>query len=351
MVRRSLNPLRELGLLFDLVKRFRRERPHVVHSVTIKCVVYGAIAARLAGVPGRIGAVAGMGYVFASEAPGARLLRPLVRGLLRLALRGQGSRLILQNPDDVLLFRNSRIVVADRIRLIRGSGVDCRRFRPTAKRRGTRDPLRVVLATRLLWEKGIQEYVDAAKKLRAEGREIRFLLAGMPDDGNPGAVPLETVKRWTDEGLIEWLGHVENMPEFLAGVDAMALPSYYGEGVPRSLIEGAASGLALVTTDMPGCREVVTDGVDGLLVPARNALALAEAIARLDDDPELVRRLGEAARIRAISEFDEQLVFDRTWSVYEEVMPMLREQREDSVPVTRRSPSSGLNGITKPIDA
>jgi glycosyltransferase involved in cell wall biosynthesis len=300
----------------------------VVHGFTIKCVVYGAIAARLAGIPGRIGAVAGLGYVFASEALGARLLRPLVRGLLRVALRGEGSRLILQNPDDVLLFRNRRILDASRIRLIRSSGVDCRRFRPSAKGRGRGDPLRVVLATRLLWEKGIQEYVEAATRLKEEGRDIRFLLAGMPDDGNPSAVPLETVRKWTDDGLIEWLGHVENMPELLAGVDVMVLPSYYGEGVPRILIEGAASGLALVTTDMPGCREVVSEDVEGLLIPPKNAPALAEAIARLDDDPELLRRLGDAARIRARAEFDERLVFDRTWSVYAEVMPSLGTPRQ-----------------------
>jgi glycosyltransferase involved in cell wall biosynthesis len=324
MVRRSLNPLRELGLLLELVRRFRRERPQLVHGFTIKCAVYGAIAARLAGVPGRIGAVTGLGYVLASEAPGARALRPVVRGLLRLALGSQGPRLILQNPDDVLLFCNSGILDADRIRLIRGSGVDCRRFRPSAKTRGRGDPLRVVLATRLLWEKGIREYVEAARTLRREGRHVRFLLAGMPDDGNPGAVPLETVRGWADEGLIEWLGHVEDMPELLSRVDAMVLPSYYAEGVPKALIEGAASGLALVTTDMPGCREVVSHDAEGILVPPRNASALARAIARLDDDPELLRRLGNAARSRALSEFDEEAVFDRTWSVYAEVMPSLR---------------------------
>jgi len=320
MNRRSLNPLREALVLLHLVRLLRRERPDIVHDFTIKCAVYGSLAARLAGVPARVNAVDGLGYVFTSNDRNAVLLRPLVRALLQLALRGRNARLILQNPDDRALFKQAGLVDAAQVRLIPGAGVDSARFpaRPT----GTRDgPLRVLLAARLLWDKGIAEYIAAARRLRDEGRELRFLLAGAPDTGNPAAVDEATVREWVAEGVIEWLGHVDDMPALFASVDVVVLPSYR-EGLPTSLIEAAACALPLVTTDVPGCREVVTDGIDGLLVPARDVGALATAIARLQDDPELAARLGAAARAKALTEFDEKIVIARTLAVYRELLPV-----------------------------
>ena len=317
MERRSLNPLRELSLLRHLVRLLRRERPALVHGFTIKCAVYGSLAARLAGVPARVNAVAGMGYVFTSNDAKARALRPVVRGLLRLALDGEGARLILQNADDVALFERAGLVDPARIRLVRGSGVDCSRF---VKRSGERSggPLRVLVAARLLWDKGLEEYVTAARELLAEGRRIEFLLAGTPDPGNPAAVPEDTVRSWVEEGVVNWLGHVDDMPTLLGAVDVVALPSYR-EGLPKTLIEAAACAQPLITTDVPGCREVVTDGVDGLLVPVRDAKALAQAIRRLDDDPTFARRIGEKAWAKAHTEFDERIVISRTVDVYREL--------------------------------
>lgn len=317
MERRSLNPLRELSLLRHLVRLLRRERPALVHGFTIKCAVYGSLAARLAGVPARINAVAGMGYVFTSNDAKARALQPVVRGLLRLALDGEGARLILQNADDVALFERAGLVDPARIRLVRGSGVDCSRF---VKRSGERSggPLRVLVAARLLWDKGLEEYVTAARELLAEGRRIEFLLAGTPDPGNPAAVPEDTVRSWVEEGVVNWLGHVDDMPTLLGAVDVVALPSYR-EGLPKTLIEAAACAQPLITTDVPGCREVVTDGVDGLLVPVRDAKALAQAIRRLDDDPTFARRIGEKAWAKAHTEFDERIVISRTVDVYREL--------------------------------
>jgi glycosyltransferase involved in cell wall biosynthesis len=316
MERRSLNPLRELALVLWLKRLFAEEQVDLVHGFTIKCAVYGSLAARLAGIPARVNAVAGMGYVFTSDDLKARLLRPIVRSLMRLALDGQGARLILQNPDDVALFERARLVDASLVRLIPGSGVDCRRFVPkSVKTQGGR--FRVLLAARLLWDKGLAEYVGAARQLRLDGRDIEFLLAGDPDPGNPAAVPEGTVRAWVGEGLLQWLGHVDDMAALFETVDAVVLPSYR-EGLPKGLIEAGASGLPLVTTDVPGCREVVTDGVDGLLVPVKNGEALARAIARLHDDPLLCSRLGAAAREKALKEFDEQIVIERTISVYRE---------------------------------
>ena len=319
MERRSLNPLREAALLWYLVKLLRREKPALVHGFTIKCAVYGSLAARLAGVPARVNAVAGMGYVFSSSDLKARLLRPFVRLLLRIALDGDNARLVLQNPDDVALFERARLVSPERIRLIAGSGVDCSRFVPIPRMRSPGEPYLVLLAARLLWDKGIAEFIEAARRLRSEADALVFQLAGDPDPGNPAAVPDAMLRGWVDEGVVEWLGHVDDMPALFASVDMVVLPSYR-EGLPKGLIEAAACALPLVTTDVPGCREVVRDGVEGLLVPVRDADALAEAIARLYADPPLAAQLGAAARERALAEFDEGIVIRRTLGVYRELL-------------------------------
>ena len=319
MRRESLNPFRELALLFWLWRLVRAEKPQLVHGFTIKCAVYGGLAARLAGF-GRVNSVTGMGYVFISDAPKAKLLRPVVRALMRFALGGERARLILQNPDDVRLFEQKGITPRAQIRLIPGSGVDCTRFLPPASgdEPVAGKPLRVVLAARMLWDKGVDEFVNAARLLKAEKRKLQFVLAGSPDPGNPAFIPEKTLLEWQASGLIEWLGHVEDMPAVLAGADIVALPSYR-EGLPKSLIEAAACARPLITTDVPGCREVVTDGVDGLLVPAHDAMSLARAIARLQDDPALARRLGQAARAKALAKFNERVVIARTLAVYDEV--------------------------------
>jgi len=319
MERLSLNPWRELRLLIWLIRFIRSEQIDLVHGFTIKSAVYGSLAAWLAGDRARVSAVAGMGYVFTSGSVKARLLRPLVRGVLRAALGGRKSRLILQNGDDAAVFEQARLIDKAHIRLIKGSGVDLDRFTPPSDE-PARPPFRVVLPARLLWDKGVGELVEASRLLQARGTAVEVLLAGEPDPGNPAAVARDTIDQWHDEGLILWLGKVDDMPALFRSVHAVALPSYYGEGLPKSLIEAAACERALITTDMPGCREVVTDGVDGLLVPPRDATALADAIERLAADPALCQRLGEAARRKAQAEFDERIVIERTMAVYEELI-------------------------------
>ena len=321
MERASLNPAREAMTLRHVVRVLADERPDLLHNFTVKCAVYGALAARLAKVPAVVNAVAGLGYVFTSDAWMARGLRPVVKVLMRGTLGGRNSRLVLQNPDDADAFVSSKLVPEQHIRLIRSSGVDTNRFTPSQREERLERPLRVLLAARLLWEKGVQEFVDAAAIVRGRGREMEFLLAGTPDPGNPRSVDRRHVDAWVQQGLVKWLGHVEDMPALLRSVDVMALPSYYREGVPKSLIEGAASGLALVTTNLPGCREVVScHGLDGLHAEPRDAASLAELLIRLDDDRELLRRLGETARNRALTDFDERLVIKRTLEVYEELL-------------------------------
>ncbi len=318
MRRRSINPVAEAGLILHITQLLRREKADIIHGFTIKPAVYGALAGALAGVR-RVNAVAGLGYVFMSGQMQARALRPIVRALAKLTFDDHRARLIVQNPDDHAAFVGSGLVRADRTHIIAGSGVDCSRFEKTRRVRQAGEPLRILLAARMLWDKGLQEYVEAAIALKTEGRNIEFLLAGNPDPGNPTAVPVETLRKWVDQGVVTWLGHVDDMPKLLGEVDVVALPSYR-EGLPKTLIEAAACALPLVTTDVPGCREVVTDGVDGLMVPVRDWRCLAAAFARLDDDADLRARLGAAAREKALALFDETIVIERTMEVYRSLL-------------------------------
>ena len=317
MNRSSLNPLKELKLLLWLHRFFKKEQIDLTHGFTIKGAVYGSLAARLARVPIQISTVAGMGYVFTSDSMKARLLRPCVRMLLAMALGGRSSRLILQNPDDVILFEQADFINSSQIRMIPGSGVNCLRFYPMTDTRSAGN-FRVLLPARMLWDKGVAEYVEAARLLKAQGRKIDFILAGEPDPGNPAAVPVETLHGWVEEGLVQWLGHVEDMPALYRSVDAVVLPSYR-EGLPKGLIEAGSCALPLITTDVPGCHTVVTHGETGLLVPVKNAQALAAAITQLKDDEVLRARLGRAAREKVLVEFEETIVIQRTIDVYTEL--------------------------------
>ena len=314
IARGSLNPFADLGTLARLVAVYRRERPDIVHHVAMKPVLYGSVAARIAGVPHVINALAGMGWMFTSRRGAARWLTPIVRTALRRLVR-RGIALV-QNPDDEALLTQLG-VPATRIRRIAGSGVDLERFRPQpTSANGV--PV-VVMPSRLLWDKGVGEFVGAARLLRERGVAARFVLAGEPDPLNPASIPAARVASWVAEGVVEHLGWVANMPALLASAAIVCLPSYR-EGMPKSLIEAAAAGRAIVTTDVPGCREVVRDGDNGLIVPPRDAAALAAAMARLLDDRSLRERMGARGRQRAEAEFGLDSVIRQTLAVYAEAV-------------------------------
>lgn len=300
----------------------RQENIDLVHSFTIKAVVYGSLAARLAGVPARVNEVAGLGYVFTSGDVMASVLRPFVRRLMSLALGGRNALTVVQNPDDAAVIQQTLNVPPSQIRLIPGSGVNCRRFVPPEAQSNValdrQYHLRVLLPARMLWDKGISEFVDSARILASQGRSIEFLLAGEPDTGNPASIPISTLQSWRDEGCVNWLGHVDDMPALFRSVDIVVLPSYR-EGLPKGLIEAAAAERALIATDVPGCREVVQHEQTGLLVPVKNAHALAAAIARLHEEPALRRQIGKAARVRALAVFDESHILRQTLSAYYEL--------------------------------
>jgi glycosyltransferase involved in cell wall biosynthesis len=318
MNRRSLNPQRELGLIRRLAAIYTVEQPDLVHHFTIKCVVYGSLIARWHGIRNRVNAVTGMGYVFSGEGYRARLLRPIVRNLIRATLGGEGSRLILQNKDDLAAFIAAELASTERTHVIMGSGVDTSRFHPTSASRSP-NAMRVLLASRLLWDKGIREYIEAARLVKEAGLPVEFLLAGNPDPGNPASVPESQIEKWREGAAVQYLGHVAEMPRLLADIDVAVLPSYR-EGVPRSLLEAAACGLPIVTTDVPGCREVVRHGVNGLLVPARDPAALAAAIRFMWERPEERVRMGSAARQTVLKDFDQHIVFEKTFAVYSDLL-------------------------------
>ncbi len=308
--RRSLNPFNELLTLGRLIQFYRRERPDLAHHFTIKCVLYGSLAARAVGVRSIVNAVTGLGYAFANNDGRGRSLQALAQSLYRLSLRG--TSVIFQNPDDRQVFLQQRLVRQEQAALIRGSGVDLGRFEMTPEPAGT--PV-VALPARLLWDKGVGVFVQAARALRAEGVQARFVLLGDLDPDNPSGIPAEQLQAWQQEGMIEWWGWQDDMPTQYALSHIVCLPSDR-EGVPKTLIEAAACGRAIVTTDAPGCREIVRHGFNGLLVPRQDPAALAAALRQLIEQPDLRRAMGANGRTLAASEFSVEQVVAETLAVY-----------------------------------
>ena len=308
--RSGVNPLKEARTLLRLWQVYRRERPLLVHHFTVKPVLYGSVAALLAGRHTTVvNSVTGLGYVFTG---GWSPLRALVELLYRLVLRR--TWVIFQNPDDQAAFLNTGLVTPQRVALIRGSGVDTDRFVPAPEPPGT--PL-VILPARLLWDKGVGEFVEAARILLGRGLAARFALVGNTDPGNPSAVPLKTLQEWQNQNLVEWLGWQEDMRALYQQATLVVLPSYR-EGVPKTLLEAAACGRAIVTTDVPGCREVVRQDENGRLVPARDPAALAGAIGELLEQPALRRKLAANGRRIAVDEFDVHKVIRSTLEFYQQ---------------------------------
>lgn len=315
--RGSRSVLGEARLLASCFRLIRGVRPHLVHHVAMKPVIYGGVASRILGVPAAVHAITGLGFLFIREDAGARLIRRLIMPLYRFALGHPHSRAIFQNPDDLDLFIRHGLVAGPTTRMIRGCGVDMNLFKPSAP---PDDPPIVMFPARILGDKGVHEFVEAARVLRGQGATARFVLVGRRDPANPTDVDETTIRGWEAEGLVEWWGYRTDMPEVLPQAAIICMPSYR-EGLPRGLIEAAACGLPIVTADVPGCREVVDHGSTGLLVPVRDGAATADAIGLLLRDDALRLRMGQAARAKAVAEFSvEQFVAD-TLAVYAEVMP------------------------------
>ena len=300
--------------LLRLFLIYRRERPAVVHHFTIHAAVFGMLCAKLARVPFQINAVTGLGYFFTGEDREAGFKSRFIRSLIRWLFSGKRTHIVVQNEVDLQFFQTHRMALSSNLHLIQGSGIDVNKYGP---REGSAHgaPIRVLMASRLLVDKGVNEFIAASQSEQFQGKPIEFLLAGNIDEGNPSSVQAPDLERWRQFPQLTCLGYVEDMPGLLRSVDIVVLPSYR-EGLPRSLLEAAASKIPIVTTDVPGCNEVVVHEVSGFLVPAKDSGSLAAAIQRLAEDPLLRKNMGERGRERVAELFGEPMVLEKTCAIY-----------------------------------
>ncbi len=309
--RSGVNPLSELGAVRRLARFYRELRPDLVHHFTIKCVIYGSFAARRTGVGSIVNSITGLGFAMLADTPKARLIRPVVVALYRRAL--MGTDVIFQNADNRDTLASLGVLRRSRVHVVPGDGVDAVHFSPgDARSIGCT----VLMVCRLLWPKGVGDYVEAARIVRTEMPEARFLLAGSPDPGNPENIDDATLARWQAAGDVEFLGHRSDVLELNRRCDIAVLASSQGEGMPRSLVEAAACGKPLVATLVPGSRELVTDGVDGRLVPPARPDALAAAIIEILRDPDTATRMGRAAREKVLADLSDERIVARTTAIY-----------------------------------
>ncbi len=316
--RQGVNPFRELWTLWRLIRVYHRVRPDIVHHFTIKPVIYGSFAAHILRIPGIINSITGLGHLFIDPGSMTRVLRSIAKIMYRIIL--PQTRVIFENPEDEKTFVNEGLLGSEQSHLILGTGVDTERFRPSEKHNEL--PL-VLFSSRILVTKGLPDYVEAANILREKGVKARFIVAGTTDAGNPASISAEQLDVWKEAGVVELWGWQNDMPSILAQADIFCLPSYR-EGIPNALLEACAAGLPIVATDVPGCRDVVTSGVNGLLVPVKNPEALADALETLILDRELRLAMGAAGRQIAI-QFNTKKVNAETLMVYR-TFPILQKK-------------------------
>ena len=314
--RSGRNPLDELRSLWSIYRLMRNIRPRLVHLVTIKPVLYGGLAARVAGVPAVVAAISGLGTVFiAHDAKRSWFLRG-IEYLYRLALGHKNIKVVFQNPDDCTVIASLGRLRDEQTALVKSAGVCLEQYLVYQEPSGV--PV-VTFASRLLKDKGIREFVEAARLLKARGIAARFWLAGSLDPANLSSVTEEELAQWIQEKVVEVLGYRNDIADVFSMSNIVVLPSYR-EGLPRVLIEAAACGRAVVTTDVPGCRDAINPGLTGMLVPVRDPTALADAIQFLIDDPVRRRQMGEAARLMAESEFSIEKVVKGHLAIYRELL-------------------------------
>lgn len=309
--RRGINPLSELDTILRLIRLYQEEKPDLVHHFTVKCVLYGTLAAQFAGIKSIVNSLTGLGYIFTGQRTFWRLPISMAYQIL---LRHTWT--IFENTDDQDLFLKRGWITPKRSTMILGAGVDTDLFKPLPESQGT--PL-IILPARMLWDKGVGEFVAAVRLLRRRNVQARYVLVGDSDPGNPTGIPLQTLTTWNKEGIVEWWGWQEEMNAVYPKANIICLPSYR-EGLPKTLIEAAASARAIVSTDVPGCREVVVDGYNGFLVPVQDPEALADKLESLINDPTLRGKMGENGRRHALQHFSLQHITKETLSYYHQII-------------------------------
>lgn len=310
--RGGINPFRELRTIADLYRVIRIEKPDIVHNIAIKATLYGSIAARLAGVKAIINTVTGLGFLFTATTGFGAALRWLVSPFFRLACRAKKVHFIFFNDDDRDTFCQLGFTTEAASTVIPGSGVEIESCPPADP---SREPPTIVMCARLLLDKGLRELVAAIRRLRSEGLTFRVIVAGERDSSNPRVVDAQELAGWIDEGLIEAPGFIKDTRSLLSNASIAVLPSYR-EGMPLFLLEALAAGLPIVTTDVPGCRATVEPGVNGEIVPARDAAALASALRRLITLPAIRLHYGMASRELAQRKFEIGIVNAQTGAFY-----------------------------------
>lgn len=315
--RGSYSPMGGLRAMRQLARIYSDEQPDIVHHVALKPILYGSLVSAFRKDMPVINAFAGLGYLGASPSLKARVLRLAIWQLFRFALNRPRHYVLVQNRDDEDLLVTKLNVDPEKITVIRGSGVDIDLFQPTPE--PVARPV-VLLASRMLWIKGIQEFVEAARLLWKSSLDARFVLAGDSDPENHSCVPRHQLMEWQASGIVEWWGQQLDMPRIFEQSNVVCLPSHGGEGVPKVLMEAAASGRAIVATDVPGCRDIVRDGVNGLLVQPKNVNALANAVEYLVKNPSRRSQMGIQGRQIVLREFSQDEVSRQTLKLYGRVL-------------------------------
>lgn len=310
--RRSLNPFGIRSTIVELTRILKREKVDAVHCIALRSIVIGGLAARRAGISRQVFAVTGGGFITARQDLFARTASKALQALIRRGLEGSGTRYLFENEDDPRALGLDP--KAANVAIVGGAGIDPDHLKPQPLPHSP--PLRVALVSRLLWSKGVDLAVEAVRRLRARGVAVELSLFGEPDPSNPRAIDRELLLQWGAEDGIHWHGFSDDVRTVWRDHHVACLPSRGGEGLPRTLLEAAACGRAIVTTDVPGCRSFVRDGLDGLVVARDDAPAIAKALERLANDPAAVRIMGENARARVLEGYTEKQVVDGVEALY-----------------------------------
>jgi len=317
IIRRSLNPFQELKTIYCIIKTVRSYKPDLIYSVGIKPVIYTVLSKTLFNVNGIVLALAGLGFIFRSNRFSAKLIKLFIVSIFRIFLNGSKNiRLIVQNNDDSEIIKHLKIISIDKIRIIHGSGIDINDYFPNFV---PHDVPLVILPGRMLWDKGVGDFISCAKRCFNEKVQVRFALVGEPDVHNPESVSKTLLKDWEDQQIIEYWGRRENMLEVYNMSDIVCFPSYH-EGLPRALLEAASCEVPIVAYDVSGCREVVKDNENGFLVPFKDENALFIAVIKLLNDSKLRRQMGQKGRQIVRERFTEKKINSETFNVWSEVI-------------------------------
>ena len=314
--RSGTNPFREIPSILQMVRIFRSFKPTIIHLAALKPILIGSIATLFFRNSKIVNAPVGMGYIFSSSDRKARLLRPILRLVLRFVLGRKRTRTIIENSDDLRTLVDGKFVKKDQIILIRGTGVKLEDFVPTPESAGQKV---VLLIARMLRDKGVVEFVESARIIKRSHPDVNFWLVGDTDSGNPTSLTGDQIRTWESEGLVSWFGYREDVPQLLQQCHIVCLPSYR-EGFGKVLIEAGAAQRAVVTTNVPGCRESIENGRNGLLVEPRDPMALAAALITLLDNDDMRAAMAAEGRHRVETQFSSEIINAQTLAVYEQVL-------------------------------